>query len=171
MDNLLNVITIIGSMIFVTIIGVRFFNLKFTKYDNGTWVIYNEKIFDEADEALKELKKEIDTLTKRVKLSEKRAELLKAENASLKELCNSREEQVYSLSSSIEEHNINIEPSAPKHNIHIEPSAPDKEPNNPNYAYAVIRDSGLQEESEEAIRNSAETLNRILVRNQNSDEQ
>ena len=158
MDNLLNVITIIGSVIFVTIIGVRFFNLKFTKYDNGTWVIYNEKIFDEADEALKELKKEIDTLTKRVKLSEKRAELLKAENASLKELCNSREEQVYSLSSAIEEHNINIEPSAPE-----------KEPNNPNYAYAVIRDSGLKEESEEAIRNSAETLNRILVRNQDSD--
>lgn len=160
MDNLLNVITIIGSVIFVTIIGVRFFNLKFTKYDNGTWVIYNEKIFDEADEALKELKKEIDTLTKRVKLSEKRAELLKAENASLKELCRAREEQVSSLSSAIEEHNINIEPSAPE-----------KEPNNPNYAYAVIRDSGLKEESEEAIRNSAETLNRILVRNQDSNEQ
>ena len=160
MDNLLNVITIIGSVIFVTIIGVRFFNLKFTKYDNGTWVIYNKTIFDESDRALKELKNEIDNLTKRVKLSEKRAELLKSENASLKELCKSREEQVSSLSSAIEEHNINIEPSAPE-----------KEPDNPNYAYAVIRDNGLKEASEEAIRNSAETLNRILVRNQDSNEQ
>lgn len=160
MNNLLNVVTIIGSVIFVIIIGARFFNLKFTKYDNGTWVIYNEKIFDEAGEALKELKNEIDTLTKIVKVSEKKAELLKAENASLKELCRARESQISSLSSAIEEHNA-----------HNEPSAPEKEPNNPNYAYAIIRDSGLKEESEEAIRNSAETLNRILVRNQDSNEQ
>ena len=160
MHNLLNVITIIGSIIFVIVIGAKFFNLKFTKYDNGTWVIYNEKIFDEAGEALKELKNEIDTLTKIVKVSEKKAELLKEENASLKELCRSRENQVSSLSSAIEEHNTNNEPSVPE-----------KEPNNPNYAYAVIRDSGLKEESEEAIRNSAETLNRILVRNQDSNEQ
>lgn len=160
MHNLLNVITIIGSVIFVIVIGAKFFNLKFTKYDNGTWVIYNEKIFDEAGEALKELKNEIDTLTKIVQMSEKKAELLKAENASLKELCRAREEQVSSLSSAIE-----------KHNTHSHPSVPNKEPDNPNYAYAVIRRNGLEEESEEAIRNSAETLNRILVRNQNSNEQ
>lgn len=160
MNNLLNVITIMGSVIFVIVIGARFFNLKFTKYDDGTWVIYNEKIFDEAGDALKELKSEIDTLTKIVKMSEKKAELLKEENASLKELCRARENQVSSLSSAIEEHNT-----------HNEPSAPEKEPNNPNYAYAVIRDNGLKEESEKAIRNSAETLNRILVRNQNSNEQ
>ena len=160
MDNLLNVITIIGSIIFVIVIGARFFNLKLTKYDDSTWIIYNKEVFDEADKALKELKKEIDTLTKIVKMSEKKAELLKEENASLKELCRSRESQVSSLSSAIEEHNTNNEPSTPE-----------KEPNNPNYAYAVIRDNGLKEESEEAIRNSAETLNRILVRNQNSNEQ
>ena len=160
MDNLLNVITIIGSIIFVIVIGARFFNLKLTKYDDSTWIIYNKKIFDEADEALKELKNELDTLTKIVKMSEKKAELLKEENASLKELCRSRESQVSSLSSAIEEHNTNNEPSTPE-----------KEPNNPNYAYAVIRDNGLKEESEEAIRNSAETLNRVLVRNQDSNEQ
>lgn len=160
MNNLLNVITIMGSVIFVIVIGARFFNLKFTKYDDGTWVVYNEKIFDEAGDALKELKSEIDTLTKIVKMSEKKAELLKEENASLKELCRARESQVSSLSSAIEEHNTNNEPSAP-----------DKGPDNPNYAYAVIRRNGLKEESEEAIRNSAETLNRILVRNQDSNEQ
>lgn len=160
MDEVLSVLAIIGSTMFVIAIGMKLFNLKFIKQSDGTWTVYNKTIFDESDRALKELKNEIDNLTKRVKLSEKRAELLKSENASLKELCKSREEQVSSLSSAIEEHNINIEPSAPE-----------KEPDNPNYAYAVIRDNGLKEESEEAIRNSAETLNRILVRNQNSNEQ
>lgn len=160
MDEVLSVLAIIGSTMFVIAIGMKLFNLKFIKQSDGTWTVYNKTIFDESDRALKELKNEIDTLTKRVKLSEKRAELLKSENASLKELCKSREEQVSSLSSAIEEHNINIEPSAPE-----------KEPDNPNYAYAVIRRNGLKEESEEAIRNSAETLNRILVRNQNSNEQ
>lgn len=160
MDEVLSVLAIIGSTMFVIAIGMKLFNLKFIKQSDGTWTVYNKTIFDESDRALKELKNEIDNLTKRVKLSEKRAELLKSENASLKELCKSREEQVSSLSSAIEEHNINIEPSAPE-----------KEPDNPNYAYAVIRRNGLKEESEEAIRNSAETLNRILVRNQNSNEQ
>lgn len=159
-DVLLSVITVVASTMFIIAIGMKLFNLKFIKYDDGSWIIYNKAVFDESDKALRELKKEIDTLTKRVKLSEKRAELLKSENASLKELCKSREEQVSSLSSAIEEHNINIEPSVPE-----------KEPNNPNYTYAVIRRNGLKEESEEAIRNSAETLNRILVRNQNSNEQ
>ena len=160
MDEVLSVLAIIGSTMFVIAIGMKLFNLKFIKQSDGTWTVYNKTIFDESDRALKELKNEIDNLTKRVKLSEKRAELLKSENSSLKELCKSREEQVSSLSSAIEEHNINIEPSAPE-----------KEPDNPNYAYAVIRRNGLKEESEEAIRNSAETLNRILVRNQNSNEQ
>lgn len=160
MDELLSVTTIIGSTMFVIAIGMKLFNLKFIKQNDGTWTVYNKKVFDGSNRALKELKNEIDTLTKRVRLSEKRAELLKTENASLKELCKSREEQVSSLSSAIEEHNINIEPSAPE-----------KETDNPNYAYAVIRRNGLKEESEEAIRNSAETLNRILVRNQNSNEQ
>lgn len=160
MDILLNFITVIGSTMFFIAIGMKLFNLKFLKHDDGTWTVYNKTVFDEADKALKELKKEIDILTKRVKLSEKRAELLKAENASLKELEKSREEQVSSLASAIEEHNIN-NPT----------NTSNKEPDNPNYAYAVIRRNGLKEESEEAIRNSAETLNRILVRNQNSKEQ
>ena len=159
MDVLLSVITVIGSTMFIIAIGMKLFNLKFIKHDDGTWIVYNKTIFDESDRALKELKSEIDILTKRVRLSEKRAELLKAENASLKELGRSREEQVSSLASAIEEHNINNEPSAPN-----------KEPDKPNYTYAVIRRNGLKEESEEAIRNSAKTLNRILVRNQNSNE-
>lgn len=160
MDMLLNVTTIIGSSMFIIMIGMKVFNLKFIRQDNGTWTVYNKKVLDDSNRALKELKKEIDTLTKRVRLSEKRAELLKTENASLKELCKSREEQVSSLSSAIEEHNINNEPSVPE-----------KEPDNTNHTYAVIRHNGLKERSEEAIRNSAETLNRILVRNQNSNEQ
>ena len=160
MDELLSVITIIGSSMLIVTIGIKLFNLKIIRHDDGRWTVYNTEIFDESDMALKELKREIDILTKRVKLSEKRAELLKEENASLKELGKSREKQVYSLASAIEEHNINIEPNAPE-----------KEPENPNYTYAVVRDNGLKERSEEAIRNSAETLNRILVRNQDSNEQ
>ena len=93
-------------------------------------------------------------------MSEKRADLLKEENASLKELERSREKQISSLVSAIKEHNV-----------HNQPSVPNKEPDNPNYAYAVIRHNGLEEESKEAVRNSAETLNSILVRNENSDEQ
>lgn len=160
MDGLLIFVTNISCATLVIVIGMKFFNLKFTKRNDGTWTIYNKKIFDESSKALKELKNELDTLTKIVKVSEKKAELLKEENASLKELCMSREDQVSSLASAIEEHNISNEPSVP-----------DKESDNPNYAYAVIRDNGLKEESEEAIRNSAETLNRILVRNQDSNEQ
>ena len=160
MDELLSVTTIIGSSMFIILIGMRLFNLKFIKQNDGTWTVYNKKVLDDSNRALKELKNEIDTLTKRVRLSEKRAELLKTENASLKELCKSREEQVSSLSSAIEEHNINNEPSAPE-----------KEPDNTNHTYAVIRHNGLKERSEEAIRNSAETLNRMLVRNQDSNEQ
>lgn len=160
MDGLLDFITIIGSAMFIIVVGGKLFDLRFTKYDNGKWTVYNKKVFDESDRALKELKSEIDTLTKIVKMSEKRADLLKEENARLKELGRSREEQVSSLASAIEEHNT-----------HNKPSTPDKEPDNPNYAYAVIRHNGLKEESEEAIRNSAETLNRILVRNQDSNEQ
>lgn len=160
MDELLSVTTIIGSSMFIILIGMRLFDLKFIKQNDGTWTVYNKKVLDDSNRALKELKNEIDTLTKRVRLSEKRAELLKTENASLKELCKSREEQVSSLSSAIEEHNINNEPSAPE-----------KEPDNTNHTYAVIRHNGLKERSEEAIRNSAETLNRMLVRNQDSNEQ
>ena len=160
MDELLSVTTIIGSSMFIILIGMRLFNLKFIKQNDGTWIVYNKKVLDDSNRALKELKNEIDTLTKRVRLSEKRAELLKTENASLKELCKSREEQVSSLSSAIEEHNI-----------YNEPSTPEKEPDNTNHTYAVIRHNGLKERSEEAIRNSAETLNRMLVRNQDSNEQ
>lgn len=160
MDELLSVTTIIGSSMFIILIGMRLFDLKFIKQNDGTWTVYNKKVLDDSNRALKELKNEIDTLTKRVRLSEKRAELLKTENASLKELCKSREEQVSSLSSAIEEHNINNESSAPE-----------KEPDNTNHTYAVIRHNGLKERSEEAIRNSAETLNRMLVRNQDSNEQ
>lgn len=160
MDELLSVTTIIGSSMFIILIGMRLFDLKFIKQNDGTWTVYNKKVLDDSNRALKELKNEIDTLTKRVRLSEKRAELLKTENASLKELCKSREEQVSSLSSAIEEHNINNEPSAPE-----------KEPDNTNHTYAVIRHNGLKERSEKAIRNSAETLNRMLVRNQDSNEQ
>lgn len=160
MDELLSVITIIGSLTLIIVVAMKVFNLKLTKRDDGTWIVYNKTVFDEASRALEGLKKEIDTLTKRVNLSEKRTELLKEENASLKELSKSREEQVSSLASAIGECSI-----------HSEPNVPDKEPDKSNYTYAVVRDNGLKEESEEAIRNSAETLNRILVRNQNSNEQ
>lgn len=159
MCNLLNIITTIGSMMFIIVVGMKLFDLKFTKYNDGTWRIYNQKIFDESNKALKELKKEIDTLTKIISMSEKRVDLLKEENASLKELGKSREEQVSSLASAIEEHNINNEPSAP-----------DKEPDNPNYKYAIIRRNGLKEESEEAIRRSAEILNQILVKEREGDD-
>lgn len=159
MDELLSVITIIGSSMLIIVVAMRVFNLKLTKRDDGTWAVYNKVIFDEAGRALEGLRKEIDTLTKRVSLSEKRAELLKSENASLKELNESREKQVSSLASAIGECNINSEPNVP-----------DKEPDNPNYTYAVVRDNGLKERSEEAIRNSAEILNRMLVQNQDNNE-
>ena len=155
MDELLSVITIIGSSMFIIMIAMKVFNLKFAKHNDGTWTVYNKMIFDEAGRALEGLKKEIDTLTKRVNLSEKRAELLKSENASLKELNESREKQISSLASAIEGCGIDNEPNTP-----------DKEPDSPSYTYAVVRHNGLKEESEEAIRNSAETLNRILVQNQ-----
>ena len=159
MDELLSVITIIGFSTLIIVVAMKVFNLKLTKRDDGTWVVYNKIIFDEAGKALEGLKKEIDILTKRVNLSEKRAELLKSENASLKELNESREKQVSSLASAIE-----------GCHIHSEPNVPDKEPDKSNYTYAVVRDNGLKERSEEAVRNSAETLNRILVRNQDSNE-
>lgn len=159
MDKLLSVITIIGSSMLVIMVAMKVFNLKLTKHHDDTWTVYNKTVFDEASKALEGLKKEIDILSKRVSLSEKRAELLKEENASLKELNESREEQVSSLASAIGECNINNEPSVP-----------DKEPDKSNYTYAVVRDNGLKEESEEAIRNSAETLNRMLVQNQDSNE-
>ena len=158
MDELLSVITIIGSSMLIIMVAMKVFNLKLIKRDDGTWAIYNKIVFDEASKALEGLRKEIDTLTKRVSLSEKRAELLKSENASLKELSKSREEQVSSLASAIGECNINHEPSVS-----------DKEPDKSNYTYAVVRDNGLKERSEEAVRNSAETLNRILVQNQDSN--
>ena len=158
MDELLSVITIIGSSTLIIVVAMKVFNLKLTKRDDGTWVVYNKIIFDEAGKALEGLKKEIDILTKRVNLSEKRAGLLKSENASLKELNESREEQVSSLASAIGECNINSEPNVP-----------DKEPDKSNYTYAVVRDNGLKERSEEAVRHSAETLNRILVRNQDNN--
>ena len=159
MDLLLSIVTIVASTTFIIAIGVRLFNLKFVKDDDGTWMVYNKTVLDRSERALRELKKEIDILTKKVNLSERRAELLKAENASLKELDKSREEQVYSLASAIE-----------KHNIHNESSISNTEPLNPNYTPYVVRRNGLKEESEEAVRNSAKTLNSILVRNQNSDE-
>ena len=159
MDELLHIITIIGSSMFIIMIAMKVFNLKFAKHNDGTWTVYNKMIFDEAGRALEGLKKEIDALTEKVILSEKRAELLKSENASLKELNESREKQVSSLASAIGECNINSEPSVP-----------DEEPDNPNYTYAVVRDNGLKERSEEAIRNSAETLNRMLVQNQDNNE-
>ena len=159
MDKLLHIITIIGSSMFIIMIAMKVFNLKFAKHNDGTWTVYNKMIFDEAGRALEGLKKEIDALTEKVILSEKRAELLKSENASLKELNKSREEQVSSLASAIEEHNISNEPNVP-----------DKEPDKSNYTYAVVRDNGLKERSEEAVRNSAETLNRMLILNQDSNE-
>lgn len=159
MDKLLHIITIIGSSTLIIVVAMKVFNLKLTKRDDGTWAVYNKIIFDEAGMALEGLKKEIDTLTKRVNLSEKRAELLKSENASLKELNESREKQVSSLASAIGECNINNEPNVP-----------DKEPDKSNYTYAVVRDNGLKERSEEAVRNSAETLNRMLVQNQDNNE-
>ena len=143
MGILLNIITIVASTMFVILVGMRLFRLGFIKHDDGSWTIYNTEIFDKAERALKELKKEIDTLTEKVVLTEERAGLLKEENATLKELVDAREEQVDSLASAIKEHSTH---------------------SGPVYSHVVVREDGLKEESEKAIRKSAEMLNQILVK-------
>ena len=148
MGILLNIITIVASTMFVILIGMRLFRLGFIKHDDGSWTIYNTEIFDEAERALRELRKEIDTLTEKVILTEERAGLLKRENTTLKELVDAREEQVDSLASAIKEHST--------HNGSV-------------YSHVVVREDGLKEESEEAIRRSAEMLNQILVKEEEGD--
>ena len=143
MGILLNIITIVASTMFVILVGMRLFRLGFIKHDDGGWTIYNTEIFDKAERALKELKKEIDILTDKVMLTEERAELLKRENATLKELVDAREEQVDSLASAIKEHST--------HSGSV-------------YSHVVVREDGLKEESEKAVRKSAEMLNQILVK-------
>ena len=153
MDVLLNIITIIASVMFITLVGVRLFSLRFIKHDDGSWVIYNTKVFDEASKALKELKEEMDILTRKVILAEKKAELLKEENASLKELEKIREEQVSSLASATEEQSV-----------HSNSNDSSEKLSSFSYSDVVVRKDGLKEESEEAIRRSAEMLNQILVK-------
>ena len=153
MGVLLNIITIVASVMFVTLVGMRLFSLRFVKHDDGSWVIYNTEVFDEADKALKELKKEIDTLTEKVVLTEERAGLLKEENATLKELVDAREDQVDSLASAIKEYST-----------HSGSNDSPEEPDSSVYSHVVVREGGLKEESERAIRKSAEMLNQILVK-------
>lgn len=143
---------------FIIVVGMKLFDLKFTKHNDGTWIIYNQKIFDESNKALKELKKEIDTLTKIVSMSEKRAELLKEENASLKELEKIREEQVSSLASAIEEHSV-----------HSNSNDLGEKLSSFSYSDIIVRKDGLKEKSEEAIHKSAEMLNQILVKEDKGD--
>ena len=153
MGILLSIITIVASTMFVILIGMRLFRLGFIKHDDGSWTIYNTEIFDEAERALEELKKEIDILTEKVVLTEEKAGLLKKENVTLKELVDAREEQVGSLASAIKEYNT-----------HSGSNDSPEEPDSSVYSHVVVREDGLKEESEEAIRKSAEMLNQILVK-------
>ena len=153
MGILLSIITIVASTMFVILVGMRLFRLGLIKHDDGSWTIYNTEIFDEAERALKELKKEIDTLTEKVILTEDRAGLLRKENATLKELVDIREEQVNSLASAIKEHST-----------HSGSNDSTEKPNRSGYSHVVVREDGLKEESEKAIRKSAEMLNQILVK-------
>ena len=153
MGILLSIITIVASTMFVILVGMRLFRLGFIKHNDGSWTIYNTEIFDEAERALKELKKEIDTLTEKVILTEERAGLLKEENVILKELVDAREEQVDSLASAIEEYST-----------HSDSNDSTEKPDSSVYSHVVVREDGLKEESEKAIRKSAEMLNRILVK-------
>ena len=159
MGMLLSIITIVASTMFVILVGMRLFRLGFIKRNDGSWTIYNTEIFDEAERALKELKKEIDTLAEKVTLTEERAGLLKEENVTLKELVDAREEQVDSLASAIEEYSTH---SGSNDSI--------EKPNRSGYSYAVVREDGLKEESEKAIRKSAEMLNQILVKEEEEDD-
>ena len=159
MGILLNIITIVASTMFVILIGMRLFRLGFIKYDGGSWTIYNTEIFNEAERALEELKEEIDILTDKVTLTEERAGLLKRENATLKELVDAREEQVGSLASAIK-----------KHSTHSGSNDSPEEPDSSVYSHVVVRRDGLKEESEEAIRKSAEMLNQILVKEEEGDD-
>lgn len=158
MGILLSIITIVASTMFVILVGMRLFRLGFIKHNDGSWTIYNTEIFDEAERALKELKKEIDTLTEKVTLTEERAGLLKEENVTLKELVDAREEQVDSLVSAIEEYST-----------HSGSNDSPEEPDSSVYSHVVVREDGLKEESEKAIRKSAEMLNRILVKEEEVD--
>ena len=158
LDILLSLITIVASTMFITLVGMRLFNLRFIKHGDGSWTFYNTEVFNESDRALKELKEEIDIFTRKVTLTERRAELLKEENASLKELLKAREEQMASLTSAIEEHNM--------HNNSNDSS---EKPSSFGYSPVVVRRDGLKEESEEAIRRSAEMLNQILVQERKGD--
>ena len=153
MGILLNIITIVASTMFIILVGMRLFRLGFIKYDDDSWAIYNTEIFDTAERALKELKEEIDTLTEKVALTEERAGLLKEENATLKELVDAREEQVGSLASVIKEHST-----------HSGSDDSPEEPDSSVCSHVVVRESGLKEESERAIRKSVEMLNQILVK-------
>lgn len=153
MGILLSIITIVASTMFVILVGMRLFRLGFIKHNDGSWTIYNTEIFDEAERALKELKKEIGTLTEKVILTEERAGLLKEENVILKELVDAREEQVDSLASAIEEYST-----------HSDSNDSTEKPDSSVYSHVVVREDGLKEESEKAIRKSAEMLNRILVK-------
>lgn len=143
---------------FITLVGMRLFSLRFAKHDDGSWTVYNTKVFFEASKVLKELKEEMDVLTRKVILAEKKVELLKEENANLKELKKTREEQVDSLASAIEEHSI-----------HSNSNDLGEKLSSFSYSDVIVRKGGLKEESEEAIRRSAEMLNQILVKERKED--
>ena len=96
MHVVLNIIAMFAKVAFLVAIGMKIFNLSIFKCQDGTWVIYNTEVYKMSDIALKDLKSEIDALTRKIDNSEKRVSLLKKENASLKALSESREEQILS---------------------------------------------------------------------------
>lgn len=149
MHVVLNIIAIVAAAAFLVVIGMKIFNLRLFKYQDGTWVIYNTEIYNMSDMALKDLKNEIDVLTRKIDNSEKRVDLLKKENVCLRALSESREEQILSLASLLEENGIVIK-TEDKDNV----DAP---------VHIVVRSDGMKEEKELVIKNSAEVLNSVLI--------
>lgn len=150
MHVVLNIIAIVATAAFLVIIGMKVFNLSVFKYHDGTWVVYNTEVYNMSDMALKDLKSEIDALTRKIENSEKRVSLLKKENASLKALSESREEQILSLASLLEENGIAVK-TEDKDNVDTP-------------VHIVVRSDGMKEEKELVIKNSAKTLNSVLIK-------
>lgn len=146
----LNIIAIVATAAFLVVIGMKVFNLSVFKYHDGTWVIYNTEVYNMSDMALKDLKSEIDALTRKIDNSEKRVSLLKKENASLKALSESREEQILSLASLLEENGVAVK-TEDKDNVDTP-------------VHIVVRSDGMKEEKELVIKNSAEALNSVLIK-------
>ena len=154
MHVVLNIIAMFAKVAFLVAIGMKIFNLSIFKCQDGTWVIYNTEVYKMSDIALKDLKSEIDALTRKIDNSEKRVSLLKKENASLKALSESREEQILSLASLLEENGVAVK-TEDKDNVDTP-------------VHIVVRSDGMKEEKELVIKNSAEALNNVLIKESDS---